>query len=138
MNDAQTRGDEPPVPLVDEDDVAILANSGQCRGKRPEEARGLPWTAREYEQRIGARVQRIGGQHRDRKRDLAAVGLVAILRHLERPALGGDRKLRQAAVGKGDRRLRAGIVAAGGEAKGEGQSGECRRGTAKGGHRGGC
>ena len=53
--------------LVDEHDVAILAHAGQRRGERSEEARRLAGAAGENEQRIGARVQRVRRQHRDRQ-----------------------------------------------------------------------
>ena len=95
--------------LVDEHDVAVLAHAGQRRGEGAEEARRLAGAAGEDEQRVGARIERVGGQHRDRKRDLAAVGLVAVLRDLERAALRGDGSF-------GSRQSASAIAARGGNA----------------------
>ena len=127
--------------LVDEDDVAILADAGQRGGERTEKARGLTGPAGENEQRVGARVQRVGRKDRDEQRDLAAAGLASILGHLEGAALRGERKLRQPAVGEHDRATRPGAIAAAPEAErecGEDGRGQQHGGTGASGHRGGC
>src|SRR5262249_31236393 len=119
--------------LVDEHDVAVLAHSGQERRERPEEARRLTRAAGENKQWIGARIERVGRKHRYRKRDLAAVGLRAILGDFERAALRGERKLRQSALGERNGAPRRIALSAAGEPQhkrgdGGGESGCDHRG----------
>ena len=51
------------------------------------EARRLTGSSGQNEQRVGARIERVRGQHGDRQRNLAAFRLGAVLGNFERAAL---------------------------------------------------
>src|SRR5262245_13729737 len=105
----------PGATLVDEYDVAILADIEEQRCEGSEIGRRLPWAPGQDEQRIGARTQRVRGQHRDGQRDLASPRLVAVFGYIERAALRGERKERPPAFGRRERtRRRPAVTAPGG------------------------
>ena len=95
---AVERRGAPGPTLVDENDIALAAYRVQLRHEWGELRRRLARTARQDEQRIGLRRQRVGRQYADEQLDLASAGRSTVLRHLERPALRRLRQARQPAL----------------------------------------
>ena len=83
---------------IDEHDVAGAAYTAKRDRHGNQCLRRLTGSAGEHEQGVGIGAERVGGQHRNGQRKLAASGLGAVLGHLDGGALRGRRELGQAAL----------------------------------------
>jgi hypothetical protein len=77
--------------LIDDNDVALALDAGECtRHRRVERPRCGAGSPGEHEERIRLLAAADGGDTRDAQPDLPAVGPLRVLGHLQHPTFGGQ------------------------------------------------